>query len=94
MLKQISQDRVWKTAAWGDGVKALPDSGHAMPLHQNAAVKFAADDDRGHEGKAGAFAGEQAEHGHIVHFRSDDGSDAEPFENQVEGNADVAVETG
>ncbi len=55
-------------------------------------MEFACDDDGRHEGEAGAFAGEEAEHGHVVDFRSDDGLDAVLFEEQVEGDTDVAIE--
>jgi hypothetical protein len=66
--------------------------GHAAPFDEDATLEFACDDDRRHEGEAGAFAGEEAEHGHVVDFRSDDGLDAVLFEEQVEGDTDVAIE--
>jgi hypothetical protein len=65
---------------------------YAAPFDKNAALKFACDDDGRHKGESGAFTGEEAKHRHVVDFCGDDRPNAMLFEEQIEGDPDVAVE--
>jgi hypothetical protein len=89
--EDFAHEPVWEPAGWGDCIEAFFDLGDTASFHQDAAVELAGDHYWGNERQTDPFTREEAKHGHIIYLCGNDGPDAALFEEEIEGDANIAV---
>ena len=91
MGNQFPNERIGECAAGCDGIEGFLERWEPVTLYESTGAELIANDYLRNQRDGLCMHDQNAEHGHVVHFRGDDGADAGLIEDEIEGCANVAL---